>query len=85
MSGRARQSIGAYKSWERTVNRTERTSPGRNASPSSIEWHLARLDPERFANATESQRIAAAEMARRRYFAELALRSASVRRRKGAA
>lgn len=78
--------LGAYKSWARTVDRTARTRNARASGPGSIDYHLARLDPERFAGATDAQRLAAAESARREYFARIALRSAEVRRRsKGAA
>jgi len=49
-----RQAIGRYgahKSWGQTVDRSVRTSRARAASPSSVEYHLARLDPDRFADA----------------------------------
>lgn len=71
---------GAHASWARTVDRTARTSAARNASPTSIDWHLARL-PEQFAGATDEQRQAAAEAARKAYMAELALRSARARQK----
>jgi len=74
---------GGLKSWANTVDRAQRTAPGRAKSPSSIEYHLAKLDPERFANASEAQRMQAAEAARRAHFQHLALRSAQVRRRGG--
>ena len=73
---------GALKSWSNTVDRSARTRPARSNSPSSLDYHLGRLDPERFADATESQKIAAAEAAKRAYFAEMAMRSAAARRRK---
>lgn len=79
-----RQAIGRYgglKSWANTADRTARTANGRRSGPGSIDWHLARLDPEKFANATEAQRLAAAEAAKRAYFAELAMRSARSRSR----
>lgn len=74
---------GALKSWSNTVDRSARTRPARSKAPSSVEWHLARLDPEKFANATDAQRLAAAEAAKRAYYAELAMKSAAVRRRGG--
>lgn len=81
-----RQIIGRYgalKSWANTPDRTARTRKARSSSPSSVEWHLARLDPERFSDASHAQRLAAAEAARRAYYAELAMKSAAVRRRGG--
>jgi len=77
-----RQNAGRYgglKSWANTLDRTARTAPGRSKGPSSIDWHIARLDPGRFANATDAQRLAAAEAGRRAYFAELAMKSARAR------
>ncbi len=71
---------GAHRSWANTADRAARTRPARDKSPSSVEYHLARLDPERFAEATAEQRYAAAEAAKRAYFAGLALKSARVRR-----
>ena len=70
----------ALTSWANTVDRSARTRPARAASPSSVEWHLARL-PEQFDDATDAQRLAAAEAARYAYFQELARRSAIARRR----
>jgi len=81
-----RQQIGRYgglKSWANTPDRNARTALARRRSPSNIEYHLDRLDAERFADATDAQRVAAAECARRAYFAELAMRSAQARRRGG--
>lgn len=74
---------GAHTSWARTVDRNARLAPARSASPNSIEWHLARLGPE-FDNATEDQRHAAAESARRAYMADLAMRSARARKKAAA-
>ncbi len=74
---------GAHKSWALTADRTARTRPARDKSPSSVEYHLARLDPERFADATAEQRYAAAEAAKRAWFAGLAMKSARARRRGG--
>ena len=75
--------LGALTSWANTVDRTARTRSARAKSPSNVEYHLERLDPERFADATEAQKLAAADAARRAYFAELAMRSAQARRRGG--
>ena len=66
--------------WANTVDRSARTRPARSKSPSSIEYHLDRLGPE-FGDASEAQRLAAAEAAKRAYFAELAMKSAVARRR----
>ena len=82
-TARQRGQLGGLTSWANTVDRTARTERARAAGPSSLEYHLKRLDADRFANATEAQRIAAAEAARRAYFARLALQSAASRRRRG--
>jgi len=79
----SRKTIGRYgglRSWANTVDRAARTAPGRLRSPSSIEYHFDRLDPERFAGATDAQKLAAAQAARKAYYAELAMRSAVARR-----
>lgn len=84
MGETTRQHIGRYgglKSWANTPDRTARTAAGRRAGPSQLEWHLARLDPERFAGASDEQRFAAADAARRAYFAQLGLKSAAARRK----
>lgn len=73
--------LGAHKSWANTPDRSARTRPARRRSPSSIDYHLERLDPEKFATATDEQRMAAAESAKKAYFADLAARSARTRRR----
>lgn len=76
--------IGAFTSWANTVDRSARTAPARKASPASLDYWLERLDPERFADASDDARIAAAEAARAAHFAAMAKRSADARRsRKG--
>jgi hypothetical protein len=67
--------IAAHESWARTKDRSARTAAGRAAGPASVEWHIARLDPERFADATDEQRLAAGESARKAYYQRLAVRS----------
>lgn len=79
MSGR----LGGLRSWANTADRTARTAPGRRAGPASIDYWLARLDPERFAAASGPQRLAAAEAARKAHYATLSLKSAQARRRGG--
>jgi hypothetical protein len=73
--------FGALKSWANTPDRSARTRPARSKSPASIEYHLERLDPVRFADATEAQKLAAAEAGRKAYFTELAWKSAAARRK----
>ena len=76
-----RQQIGRYgglKSWSNTVDRSARTAAGRKAGPGSVDYWLTRL-PEKFADATDAQRLAAAEAARKAHFAEMALKSARSR------
>ena len=84
MSDIQRQAIGRYgglTSWANTPDRTRRTQPGRDSGPGSLEYWLNRLDPERFADATEHQRRQAAEAAKNAYFAELAMKSVAARRK----
>jgi hypothetical protein len=86
MSRSQRQLIGAlaaHESWANTPDRTARTAPARRKSPGSVDYWLDRLDPERFVAATDDQRHAAAEAARKAHFARLALSSAQSRRRRG--
>lgn len=73
---------GAHESWANTVDRSARTRRARDNSPSSIEWHLARL-PEQFADAGQDARLKAAESARKAYYARLAMKSAAARRKGG--
>lgn len=71
--------IGGLMSWAHTPDRTARTKNARSAGPGAVEYHLARLDPDLFANASDAQRYAAAEAARKAHFARLALASAKAR------
>jgi hypothetical protein len=80
LAGRA----GALESWAATRDRTARTANGRKAGPGDLDWHLARLDPVRFADATPAQKLAAADAAKRAWYARLALSSAQARRAKAA-
>lgn len=73
--------VGGFKSWANTVDRAERTKGPRDASPGGIDYWLNRLDPERFADATDAQRLAAAQAAKKAHFAELAMKSAQARAR----
>ena len=57
--------IGGLLSWANTPDRTVRTEPARSAGPGALEYHLAKLDPNVFANASDAQRLAAAESAKR--------------------
>lgn len=79
-----RQTIGrygGYVSWSRTSDRSARTAAARRAGPGQVDYWLERLDPERFANATEAQRLAAAESARKAWYAQLAFKSAKARKK----
>lgn len=67
-------------SWANTVDRERRTRNARQNSPTHVEWHLARL-PEKFANATDDQRFAAAEAARKAYMTGLSMKAAAARKR----
>lgn len=77
-----RQAIGRYgahKSWGNTVDRSARTRNARAASPAGVDYWLAQLDADRFAEATDQQKLDAADAMRRAYFARLALKSAKAR------
>lgn len=74
---------GALRSWGNTPDRTVRTAPARQAAPSSVDYWLNRLDPERFAAATDQQKLDAAEALRKAYFVGLARKSKSSRARRG--
>lgn len=81
MSRSLNSKYGGLKSWGNTADRTVRTAPARRNSPSSAEYWLEKLDPEKFADATGEQKAAAAHALRRAYFAKLAISSAKARRR----
>lgn len=70
--------LGAHRSWANTVDRKSRTRAARRRSPGSIEYHLDRL-PAKFDGATDDVRRAAAESAKKAYYADLALKSARAR------
>ena len=71
--------IGALTSWANTPDRAERTAPARRKSPGDLGYWIDRLDPEKFAGATDTQREQAADAMRRAHFARLALKSAKAR------
>lgn len=80
LSGR----LGGLTSWANTPDRTARTQRSRDAGPGSIDYWLAKLDQERFADATDEQRRAAAQAAKSAFYARLAAKSAVTRARKAA-
>jgi hypothetical protein len=80
-----RAKAGANRSWANTPNRSLRTRNGAKAGPGSVDYHLARLDPAKFADATDEQRYSAAASAQRAHMQEMALKSAEARRRRSAA
>jgi hypothetical protein len=57
-----------------------RTAPARSAGPGDVSYWLPKLDPDRFANATEQQKLDAADAMRRAHFARLAMKSAKARK-----
>ena len=81
---RASMALGAKKSWANTVDRSARVAPAIAAGPQSLQWHLDRL-PAKFDNATDDQRVAAAQAAKDAYFVELRLKGLETRRRKAEA
>lgn len=70
---------GAHTMWSRTVDRSARTESARAASPTSAQYWFDRQPAEFVAAATVEQRWAAAESARKAWFVELAMRSATAR------
>ena len=75
--------IGAQESWAQTADRSARTAPARACSPSDVEWHARRLDPD--GRLEPGERNRRAEHARKAYFLRLALKSAQARRKASAA
>jgi hypothetical protein len=73
--------LGGLTSWANTVDRAARTAPARSAGPGDVTYWLSKLDPERFANGTQQQRLDAADAMRRAHFARLAMKSAAARRK----
>jgi len=57
------------------------TAPARAASPSSLAWFEAKVDPD--STLPPAERLRRAESARRAYFTRLALQSSKARRRGG--
>jgi hypothetical protein len=80
---RLRMSIGGHTGWARTVDRAARSAHAQKASPSSLEYHLARVDPDGVM--TPENRAACAKSAQRAYMKTLALKSSIARRQKRAA
>lgn len=72
--------MAAHQSWANTPDRRSRTSAATNAGPQSVQWHMNRL-PAALAGCPEHDRLAAAESARKAYFARLAFKSAQARKR----
>jgi len=70
--------IGANVSWSRTVDRTARTAPARQAFDRRFELEV---DPDGVL--PEAERLRRAEYARKAYFQRLALKSAAARKRSG--
>jgi hypothetical protein len=77
--------VGGLQSWANTPDRAERMRKPLEHSPASVDYWIAKLDPNKFSTATDEQKLAAADAMRRAHFARLALRSADARRRDGAA
>lgn len=69
-----RARAAAHSSWARTVDRTERTQPGRDAFLRRFE---DQVDPER--KLSHAERLRRAEQAKKAHFVRLALRSSRAR------
>ena len=72
--------IGALESWSRTVDRTARTKAGHSKSPASLDYHLAKVDPEGVMD--QETRLKAAKASHRAHMLRLAQASAAARKRK---
>lgn len=70
--------IGALESWSRTKDRRARTAPAYSRSPASLDYWLARVDPD--GEMSPSDRQLAAENAHRAHMLRLARASAAARR-----
>jgi hypothetical protein len=66
-----RASLAADVLWSKTPDRAAHTAAARAAGPNGLDYHMKRLGPE-FATATDEQKLAAAESARRAYFKKMA-------------
>jgi len=73
--------IAAHESWARTTDPAARTAPARRAATDRFRKEI----DEKYPGATEAQRAAMAESARKAYMLRLAIASAKARRaRRGA-
>lgn len=66
-------------SWAKTPDRSARTAPARSASPTGLDYWLARLDPC-MDKADPETRAKAAEHLRRAYYARLSAQGVAARR-----
>lgn len=72
------RSIAANKSWARTPNRSERTEAARKASPTTLDYWIAKKRDEGVVR--ERDILAAAQNAHKAYMGELSLKAAAARR-----
>jgi len=72
----------AHISWSRTPDRTKRTQAAREKGPGGWDYWLSKLDPMLFADASEAQKLAAAQSLRKAFFSKLAQQSVTARRKK---
>jgi hypothetical protein len=73
---------GQYVRWAGVPDRQAETAPARAAGTGTIDYWVKRLDPERFANATDQQKLDAADMLLRAHFLKMSMASAKARRKK---
>lgn len=79
-----RHVAASHASWGNTVDRAARTERARQASPSSLAHWIAKLDPVKFADASDAQKNDAAVSMRKAHFASLAAKSVKARNAKRA-
>lgn len=79
----ARQRKAALTLWTQVRDRSAFTEPARAKSPSSIEWHETKVDPN--GEMDPVTRRKAAEASRKLYYLELSRRGVEARRAKKAA
>ena len=77
----ARHAAASHQSWANTPDRTARLKTAHDASPASVDYWVRKLDPERFADATDEQKHQAAMSARKAHYAMLAAKSVKARKR----
>ncbi|BBX70090.1 hypothetical protein [Mycolicibacterium psychrotolerans] len=75
---RLRAQVAANASWAATEDRAARMAKVRRASPTELEWHANKLDPDH--ELPDAERYRRAENARKAYYAGMALKAVTAAR-----